>query len=116
MITIENNIDNLVIAAAIGEFTLADFQQLENATEHAMRFQGKARVLLDLRDMLGFTLDVAWEEIRLMRAHPNDFERIAIVTDDQWLQWSSWLTRLFTAADVQVFDDYDPALNWIQGA
>lgn len=114
MITIQNNTDQLVVAAAIGEFTLADFLQLENATEHAIRFHGKARVLLDLRDMVSFTLDVAWEEIRLMRAHPRDFERIAIVTDDQWLQWSSWLTRLFTEADVQVFEDYDPALNWIQ--
>lgn len=114
MITIKNDIDNLVIAAALGEFTLADFQQLENAAELAIKFRGKARLLIDLRDMIGFTLDVAWEEIKLMRAHGDDLERIAIVTDDQWLQWSGWLTRIFTNADVQVFEDYEPALIWSQ--
>ncbi|MBU3735986.1 MAG: STAS/SEC14 domain-containing protein, partial [Methylobacterium sp.] len=112
MITINNDTDCLVDAAVLGEFTLADFQQLENAAEHAIKFQGKARLLVDLRDMIGFTLDVAWEEIKLMRTHGEALERIAIVTDDQWLQWSSWLTRIFTNAEVQVFEDYEPALAW----
>lgn len=112
MITINNNAGSLVDAAVLGEFTLADFQQLENATEHAIKFLGKARLLIDLRDMVDFTLDVAWEEIKLMRSHGEDLERIAIVTDDQWLQWSSWLTRLFTNAEVQVFEDYEPAVAW----
>lgn len=115
MITINNKTDNLVVAAALGEFTLADFQELETAAEHAFKFSGKARLLIDLRDMLGFTVDVAWEEIKLMREHPHDFERIAIVTDDQWLQWSGWIARLFTDADVQVFEDYDTALAWAEG-
>jgi len=114
MITLDNKTPHLVIAAALGEFTLADFRELEQAAEHAFQFHAKARLLLDLRDMVGFTLDVAWGEIKLMRQHPHDFERIAIVTDDQWLQWSGWLTRIFTDAEVQVFEDYDPALAWVR--
>ena len=113
MITISNDKENCIIAAALGEFTLADFLELEKAAEHAFRFQGKARLLMDFRDMVGFTLDVAWEEIKLMRQHAQDFERIAIVSDDQWLQWSGWLPRLFTEAEVQVFDDFDAARAWV---
>lgn len=116
MITINNQNPGTIIAAVIGEFTLADFQEMEKAAELALKFDGKAALLVDLSDMLGFTVDVAWEEIKFARQHPHDFEKIAIVTDDQWVQWSAWLTRLFTDADIQLFDDYVGALAWVQSS
>lgn len=114
MITISNETENLVIATVLGEFTLADFQELEKAAEYTLKFKGHASLLVDLRDMLDFTVDVAWQEIRFARQHPRDFDKIAVVTGDQWLQWSAWLTRLFTEAEIQVFDDYDAALAWMR--
>jgi hypothetical protein len=79
-----------------------------------LKQQGKANLLVDLRDMIGFTLDVAWQEIRFTRQHPSDFEKIAIVTDDQWQTWSAWLSRIFTNADIQVFGEYETALAWVE--
>lgn len=114
MITINHESNNLVIAMVLGEFTLADFKELEKASDYALQSQEKANLLIDLSDMLGFTVDVAWEEIRFARQHAKDFARIAVVTDDQWVQWSAWLARIFTDAEVQVFDDYVSALAWIQ--
>jgi hypothetical protein len=114
MITINQESNNLVIAMALGEFTLADFKELEKAADYALQSREKASLLLDLSDMLGFTVDVAWEEIRFARQHAKDFERIAVVTDDQWVQWSAWLARIFTDAEMQVFDDYISALAWVQ--
>ncbi len=55
--------------------------------------------------MAGFTLDVAWEEIKFSRKHAHDFGRIAVLTDDQWMTWSAWLSQLFVEADVVVFND-----------
>lgn len=114
MITINNESPNLVIAAVLGEFTLADFQELEKAADFALQLKGRTNLLIDLSDMLGFTVDVAWEEIKFARQHQRDFGKIAVVTDDQWVQWSAWLTRLFTEAEVQVFDDYVTALAWVE--
>jgi hypothetical protein len=114
MITINHEPDNLVIAMALGEFTLADFKELEKAADYALQSQQKASLLIDLSDMLGFTVDVAWEEIRFARQHAKDFDKIAVVTADQWVQWSAWLARLFTEAEMQVFDDYVSALAWVQ--
>lgn len=114
MINIDNSTERLVIASVLGEFTLADFSEIEKAIEFALKFQGKAKLLLDLTDMLGFTLDVAWQEIRFTHQHAHEFDRIAIVTNDQWLQWSAWLPSNLTDADLQVFEDYDSALEWIQ--
>jgi len=113
MITVKNDPKNVVIAAVLGEFNLADFKEFEEHAQFALKFDQKANLLLDLRDMVDFTIDVAWQEIRFTREHPADFDKIAIVTDDQWLTWSAWLSRIFTQANVQVFEDYDAALAWI---
>jgi stage II sporulation SpoAA-like protein len=111
MITIEQS-NSLVNVAVLGEFTLADVKQLEEHLLHAIQFQGRANLLLDLRDMVRYTVDVAWEEIRFSREHASEFGRVAVVTDDQWIVWSAWLNRLFTNAEIQVFDDYDEARDW----
>lgn len=112
MISIEHK-DGLINIAVLGEFTLADFKEFEEQVLFEIKFQGKVNVLFDLRDMLNYTLDVAWEEIKFSREHSHDFGRIAVVTDDQWITWSAWLSRLFVDAEVQVFDEYDSARQWV---
>lgn len=106
---IENNTINV---AVLGEFTLADYKEFEEAVLRSIQSKGPLNILFDLRDMIGFTIDVAWEEIKFSREHPFDFSKIAIVTGDQWVAWSAWISRLFTDANTQVFDDYDVAHNW----
>lgn len=113
MITINNETPNIIITSALGEFTLNDFEELERAVQQALEVQGKASLLVDLRDMLDFTVDVAWEEIRFTRQHARDFERIALVAGSELQEWAAWLTRIFTKADFEVFENYDEALAWI---
>ena len=98
---------------AVGS-TLFKTQELETAANFVLKNHAQAKLLVDLSDMLNFTVDVAWQEIKFARQHPRDFARIAVVTTDQWLQWSAWLPRIFTKAEVRVFEDYDSALAWIQ--
>ncbi|MEW5942381.1 MAG: STAS/SEC14 domain-containing protein [Pseudomonadota bacterium] len=112
MITVEQN-NNLVTVAVFGEFTLADYKEFEDMVRYRLKFEEKVNLLLDLRDMVGFTLDVAWEEIKFSREHATDFEKIAVVTDDQWLTWSAWLSRMFVDAEIGVFGDYDEAAAWV---
>jgi hypothetical protein len=112
MITL-NTENNLVSAAVLGEFTLADFREFEEQLRFVLQFQGKARLLLDLRDKISMTLDVALEELRFTREHPHAFERIAVVTDDTWTQWRMLLSNLFVQAEIQAFTDGEQALDWI---
>ena len=112
MITIQQNA-NLVNAAVLGEFTLADFKQFEEQALYKLQSSGEINLLFDLRDMIGYTLDVAWEEIKFFRReHNHDFTKIAVVTDNQWQTWQAWLSRLFVDADIRVFEEYEPALAW----
>lgn len=114
MITIEQT-DNLVNAAVIGEFTLADFKTFEEQSLYKLKSPGELNLLFDLRGMVDYTVDVAWEEIKFFsREHNHDFNKIAVVTDDQWLTWQAWVSRLFVDADIQVFADYDEAQAWVK--
>lgn len=113
MITI-NQTPNLLNVAVMGEFTLADFRQFEELALKELKSPGAANLLFDLRDMIDYTVDVAWAEIKFFsREHPHDFSKIAVVTDDQWLTWQAWLSRLFVDADIRAFADYEQATAWI---
>ena len=107
---------NLVSVSVLGELTIADFKEFEATILYGVKFQGAVNLLVDLRDMLHFTVDVAWEELKFTRDHKNDFRRVAIVTDDQWIQWSAWINRALSSADIRVFDDFDDASIWLAEA
>jgi len=112
MITLKTE-NNLVSAAVLGEFTLADFREFEDHMRYVLQFQGKATLLVDLRDMLSMTLDVALEELRFTRNHPDVFEKIAVVTENTRQQWEALLSNLFVDAEIQAFADSAQALDWI---
>ena len=100
-------------AVVFNEFTLQDFQEFERCVMAGAQAEGAVNLLVDLRDMAGYTLDMALEEIRFSRDHSREIARIAVVTTDQWVTWSAWLSRLLTEAELQVFDDVDEAASWL---
>ncbi len=113
MITL-NTENNLVSAAVLGEFTLADFREFEEHLRYVLQFKGSARLMLDLRDMVSMTLDVALEELRFTREHPQAFERIAVIAEDTWTQWRALLSNLFVDAEIQAFADSEQAAVWLK--
>jgi len=114
MIVIEEEKDMLK-ASVFGELTLTDYKEFENAASLELKSAPKIKLLMDLTKMSGFTLDVAWEEIKFTRAHTHDFQRIAVVTDNQWTSWLSWISAAFTDAEVRLFEDSAAADAWLHG-
>jgi hypothetical protein len=113
MITIEQS-PNLVNVAVLGEFTLADFKQFEDQAVYELKSPGTMNLLFDLRAMLSASIDVVWEEIKFFsKEHHYDFNKIAVVTEDQWLTWEAILSRLFVDANIEVFGDYQTAQAWV---
>ena len=114
MITIEQT-NNLVNAAVLGEFTIADFKTFEEQSLYKLKTSDAVNLLFDLRDMVSYTIDVAWEELKFFsREHNHDFSKIAVVTDNQWITWQTWLSRIFVDADIRVFTDYSEAQAWVK--
>ncbi len=112
MITIDVK-NNLISIAVLGEFTLADFKQFEDRILHGIQLKGRVDLLIDLRDMVNYTVDVMWEEIKFTRAHEREFGKVAVVTEDQWITWTAWVQRFFVDADIEVFADYEAATQWM---
>lgn len=114
MIAIDHKKD-LVTVNVLGEFTLADFKEFEELACFKIQFEGPVNLFFDLREMAGFTVDMAWEEIKFSRQHAGDFKRIAVLTNSQWVTWSAWLSQIFVSADVSVFEDEAEAKAWLEG-
>jgi hypothetical protein len=113
MIAIDRN-GKLVTVTVLGEFVLADYKEFEDMVRSTLASGGKVNLLIDLRQMAGFTVDVAWEDIKYTRSHPNDFDKIAVVTHSDWVIWSAWLSQMFIDAAMQVFDDSEEARGWLE--
>ena len=113
MITIQKT-GNLVNVAILGEFTLADYKEFEDQVLFKYHFEGKGNLLFDWREMLSYTIDVAWEEIKFIREHASEFSKVAVITDNQWQGWSAWVSNLFIDADIRVFTDLAEANAWLE--
>ncbi|MDR2881678.1 MAG: STAS/SEC14 domain-containing protein [Azoarcus sp.] len=113
MISIDHR-DDLIAAVVFGEFTLADCREFEELADYMIKTGGSLDVLFDLREMSGFTVDLAVEEIRHTLRHAHDFRRIAILTDDQWVTWSAWVSQFFVDAEIKVFDNEEDARLWLE--
>ncbi|MHB8667611.1 MAG: SpoIIAA family protein [Burkholderiales bacterium] len=114
MIVIEEDKD-LLKASVYAEFALADFREFEAGVNNELRRTPKIKLLLDLTNMSGYTLDVMWEDLKFTREHAHDFKRIAVVTGSQWVSWLGWLPAAFTDAEIERFEDAAAANNWLHG-
>ena len=115
MITIDQK-ESRVNLTVFGEFTLADYKEFEEVVNYKIKFEGPVSLFFDLREMSGFTIDMALEEIRYSRAHSDEFDRVAVITESQWVAWSAWISQVFVSADLRVFADEAEARAWLAEA
>ncbi len=108
-----NDQGKLISISVMGEFTVADYKEFEQHVMDHLK-AGGVNLLLDVRDMIRYTLDVVWEEIKFNREHRYDFRKIAVVTGSEWMVWIAWLNSLLVDGELQVFDDPGVAMEWLE--
>jgi hypothetical protein len=106
----------LLKATVYAELTLTDFREFETAVNNELMRGAKIKLLFDLTNMSGYTVDVMWEDIKFTRTHAHDFKQIAVVTSRTWVTWLGWLPSAFTDAEIKHFDDLSAAATWLHGA
>lgn len=114
MITIERE-DGLIVVGVFGELALADVQRLEREVPGELARGQQIDLLIDLRDMLGATIDALLEDIKFSRHRSRDIRRVAILSESPWPPLIAWLEKFFLDAQVQVFDDEGMARAWLAG-
>ena len=112
MISIQNRKYGLDVAL-FGEFTLDDFKAYEAAVLQRAADEGVAHVLFDLSALIDFTLDMALEELRFVRAHAKEFGHLAIVAPDSWISLAAHIAGLLTHVETRYFDSPVAARDWL---
>ncbi len=109
--------DNVVAVRASGQISGKDYDDvLIPAVESSLKRHGKIRVFYQLsRDFSGFTAEAMFDDARLGIRHRTSFEKIAVVTDADWIPRAVQFFSLFISCPVKIFgnDDIPEAKAWL---
>lgn len=109
--------EHVVGFAASGHVTAGDYESVVvPAIEARLDKHGTARVLYQLGPAFsGFTAGAMWDDAKLGMSHLKAWEKIAIVTDIDWIGGAIGIFRFAIPCPVKVFanEQYAEAVDWI---
>jgi hypothetical protein len=109
--------DNVLGIEACGKVTAEDYQTvLVPELEAKLRKIKKVRLLYVLSDTFdGYTAAAAWQDARVGLMHLTQFDRIAVVTDVDWIRNSVKVFGFLIPAELHIFavDDLRQAQEWV---
>lgn len=112
MISIQNT-DYGLDVAIFNEFTLDDFKAFEQAILTRVKQGDRPSLLIDLTNVLDFTIDMAIEELRFTFEHDSEIGKIAIAVTDTWMNIAAHLAGWFVENTLKYFDNAEEARAWI---
>ncbi|MDQ5974435.1 MAG: hypothetical protein QG661_1644 [Actinomycetota bacterium] len=105
---------------AKGEVTAADYRDiLDPAVRAALARHERIRVLYVLGDeFTGYSGGALWDDAVVGTEHFGRFERMAVVSDKDWVRHSVNAFAWIMPTRIRVFDDSEQAeaLVWVTGA
>jgi len=114
--------DNAIGFTAIGNVTAEDYETvLIPAVEAKLKTHKKVRLLYHLgSEFKKFEAGAMWDDAKVGLAHITEWEKIAIVTDVNWIQQAGKIfgfaiETMSVPGDVKVFHnrEFDEAIQWI---
>ncbi len=109
--------DNVVAVRASGKVSGKDYDDvLIPAVEGSIKRHGNIRVLYQLsRDFSGFTAGAMFDDAKLGIRHLTEFEKIAVVTDADWISRAVQFFSFFIPCPVKIFgnNDMSEAKSWL---
>jgi SpoIIAA-like len=108
---------NAIGFRAKGKVTAKDYEnELIPAVEALFARERKVRLLCQLGpEFEGFESAAVWDDAKLGLRHLGGWERVAIVTDVQWIRVAAKVFALVMPGHVRTFDnrDFAAAVHWI---
>lgn len=113
---IEGAPEGVLAFKAVGEVHSEDYDTvLDPAVKGVIDAGRKVRLVYVLGDDFeGFSTGAAWEDTKLGMGHLTSWERMAVVTDTDWIEHAVKLFGWMVPGKVKVFDDddLDDAMAW----
>jgi SpoIIAA-like len=112
--------DGVVGIRATGKVSADDYRSVfVEAMDRALEHSDKVRLLYELgEDYEGYDVGGLWQDLRLGASHFNSFERVAVVTDLDWIQHAVRVFGVLIPGEVRAFglDERDAATDWVVGS
>ncbi len=112
--------DNVLGFTAKGKVTANDYEAvIIPAVEALFSRQSKVRFLYHLgEDFTGFEAAAVWDDMKLGLRHLAGWERVALVSDIEWIRAAVKVFGLAIPGQVRVFPnrEFAEATRWITGS
>lgn len=119
MITVLTDLPQGVIGfKASGKITKADYTEVLQPAVEAAAANGKIRILLDFADEFdGMEMKAVFADLKTGISQWKSWERIALVTDHDWMEKGVELLGWAVPGEIRAFDDdeHRDALAWLVG-
>ncbi len=110
--------DEVLGIRATGRITAADYETVVvPAVENRLRRHDRIRLLYYIGpEFEGIDAHAVWDDAKVGLMHLGAWERMAVVTDVEWIRAASRFFGFMMPAEVRVFDNarLDEARDWIR--
>lgn len=111
---IQTDYEDILGIKMSGKLKATDYDKIIPLIENKLSRYGKINLYCEMRDLETPELAAIWEDLKFDVKHFNDFNRVAMVGDQKWMEWATQFTKPFTSAKVRYFDanDRPDAMAW----
>jgi len=109
---------NLLTLTMVGTLTKTDYDNVVPTLEQKVARWGKINVYLEVRSLDAVTLPALWQDIKQDVKHYNDFNRVAVASDDNTLiKGLAAVSNMVAPIQVRHFPlaQKEEALQWALG-
>lgn len=98
-----------------GKLTHEDYEVMIPVIERAISAAGEKEfdIVVDMRDFEGWELEAAFDDFKFGMEIKDSFDKMAVVGDEKWEEWSVEAMSHLTKGEMKFFRDYDEAYRWI---
>ncbi|HEY8569940.1 STAS/SEC14 domain-containing protein [Microbulbifer sp.] len=117
-VSIERAGDERVLLSlrARGKLEHQDYETLVPMLESALAgmTHPKIDVLFDMRELEGWEIRAAWDDLKLGVKHGRQFDRVAMVGSKYWQEIAAKVGTWFIGGEARIFEHREEALAWLQ--
>jgi hypothetical protein len=96
-----------------GRVTEEDYREFLPEMETIIEEHGSIRLLLELKGIQGISPGALWEDLKFDVKHFRDYERLALVGDEQWEKSVATLSKPFVEGEVEFFPPEKLREAWV---
>ena len=113
---LDESAGNTVGIQVDGKLTKDDYSVLIPYFENLMNECGPLNLLCDMTKFAGMEIEAFWEDFKFGIGHLRDFNRMAIVGDQRWLDWLTKVFNPLVKTEVKYFPTHelDDAWSWVR--